>query len=146
MLPQPAWPYNKHSMCIAAPRQYAHKLCAKFTAAGARALWVPGVSITELTGAQGLFEVRCSIYMPPFYSLLINTLIYGCGPLRPVAYSQSVTLYIGAPHMCGTRCCLHTFYHSCACAALVAALRVGSWTGSTSSTHVPYYLYARRLV
>ncbi|GFH23216.1 HEM4 domain-containing protein, partial [Haematococcus lacustris] len=45
----PVPPLLGKRILITAPRQYAHKLAAKLVAAGARPLWVPGVSITALT-------------------------------------------------------------------------------------------------
>mmetsp|Transcript_6399 Transcript_6399/g.14237 ORF Transcript_6399/g.14237 Transcript_6399/m.14237 type:complete len:359 (-) Transcript_6399:803-1879(-) len=42
---------------VTAPRQYAQKLCTKLTAAGARALWVPGVRITSLQEAAHIEQL-----------------------------------------------------------------------------------------
>uniref|UniRef100_A0A7S0WU85 Tetrapyrrole biosynthesis uroporphyrinogen III synthase domain-containing protein n=1 Tax=Chlamydomonas leiostraca TaxID=1034604 RepID=A0A7S0WU85_9CHLO len=53
---------------ITAPRQYAHKLASRLMNAGARTLWVPGVTISTLTpgsAAQAEFDTSLRLLMQP---------------------------------------------------------------------------------
>eukprot|EP00878_Enallax_costatus_P010631 GHUV01011106.1.p1 GENE.GHUV01011106.1~~GHUV01011106.1.p1 ORF type:complete len:197 (+),score=44.33 GHUV01011106.1:127-717(+) len=66
-------PLHNKRILVTAPRQYASKLTSLLVAAGARPIWVPGVSISRLTEQQHMQQLDEAIQQLDHYTHLAFT-------------------------------------------------------------------------